>query len=185
MHLWSLIALSRPFMSFRVLIWFCLSFDRVLVISVKLHLIVCLSVVCRMNWSLEWARMKLGDGGRSMKEGRTKKERVEEEEKRVGVLKEGTARAVCLHRSSGDETRRLYFTAQIAIFHRSSTMCTARAVNLYRSSGEGRNTRQSWRFAPLERRWCTARAVASAQISINSIFVIFLRIFFYFWRDEP
>ena len=56
MHLLSRSVLSRPFMSLRVFLLFYLSFDRVLVISVKLHLIVCLSVVIRVIWSLEETR---------------------------------------------------------------------------------------------------------------------------------
>ena len=62
---------------------------------------ISLSVVCMVIQSLEWARMELGDGGRSMEEEGTEKSKFQRRRKGSGAGKEPslerrtfTARAV-------------------------------------------------------------------------------------------
>ena len=66
--------------------------------------------------------MELGDDGKSMKEERIKKKRVEEKKNQVGV-------------SSGGKAGRTGLTAQFRILYRLGAVHTARAVDMYRSIG--------------------------------------------------
>src|ERR1044072_6296064 len=101
-------------MSLRVFPWFYLGFEQVLINSVKLHLIVCLSVVFRECQILGGAGMEIGSVGRSM-----------EEEIRDGAGKGLTARAVSSYGSSGGKAGSTQSTAKIPIFRRPGAECTA------------------------------------------------------------